>query len=155
MQKIILILILTGCNNPEFRYIAAGRGLILRNSPNPNATVMPFNSKLKIQKQLSDSMIIDQVEGHWVKAEFGEYTGFVFSPYLSEVSIPEKPKVEGSYLGVYGSDDSIYGKLELKENNTGVLTLNFCHNMAFPKIQWERRGYSFYKVKKGRRRMLS
>lgn len=84
-------------------------------------------------------MIINQVEGHWVKLNLENIYAF-FSPYLSEVSILEKPEINGIYSGVYGADNSIYGKLELKENNTGVLTLNFCHDMAFPKIQWERRG---------------
>ncbi|WP_236714316.1 hypothetical protein [Leptospira interrogans] len=145
-MRIILILILIiisliGCDKAEYRYVATGNGLILRDSPQQNAAkivLIPFNSKIKIQSKLTNSTVIDHIEGQWVKAEFKDYSGFVFSPYLSEISIPENLDMKGDYIGTYGTDNSTYGKLELREENIGILTLNFCHNIAFPQIRWEK-----------------
>ncbi|MGE8712097.1 hypothetical protein ACO2IY_19795 [Leptospira interrogans] len=151
-MRIILILILIiisliGCDKAEYRYVATGNGLILRDSPQQNAAkivLIPFNSKIKIQSKLTNSTVIDHIEGQWVKAEFKDYSGFVFSPYLSEISIPENLDMKGDYIGTYGTDNSTYGKLELREENIGILTLNFCHNIAFPQIRWEKNAGLLY-----------
>ncbi|WP_245667279.1 SH3 domain-containing protein [Leptospira tipperaryensis] len=148
----LLIVILIGCDKSGYRYVAGRNGLFLRDLPQQNSTkiiLIPFNSKIKIQGKLTNSTVIDDVEGQWVKAEFEDYSGFVFSPYLSENRIPENLNIKGDYIGIYGADNSIYGKIELREENVGILTLNFCHELVSPRIKWEKdAGLLFIKLNK-------
>ncbi|AOP36637.1 hypothetical protein A0128_20450 [Leptospira tipperaryensis] len=57
--------------------------------------------------------------------------------------------MKGDYIGIYGADNSIYGKIELREENVGILTLNFCHELVSPRIKWEKdAGLLFIKLNK-------
>nr|WP_172685329.1 hypothetical protein [Leptospira interrogans] len=54
---ILIIISLIGCDKAEYRYVATGNGLILRDSPQQNAAkivLIPFNSKIKIQSKLTN-----------------------------------------------------------------------------------------------------
>jgi len=144
MNKIYLMLFIIfqiNCDRPEYRFVAAKNGLILREKPDRSSTKiasLPFNSKIQIIEFNDKTVKIENAEGVWLKAEFENYRGYVFSPYLSEEIIPEKLDIPGTYSGVYGNDNSIYGILKLMDGNKGILTLNFCHDMAYPKIKWFR-----------------
>lgn len=59
--------------------------------------------------------------------------GFVV---FADCTPKKNSELPGTFRGTYGSDQSVYGELILKENQTGTLTLNFCHDLATPEIRW-------------------
>ncbi|RHX84294.1 SH3 domain-containing protein [Leptospira stimsonii] len=138
---ILFLIFQINCEKPEYRFVATKNGLILREEPDLNSrklASLPLNSKIQIIEFNDKTLKIENVEGVWLRAEFDNYRGYVFSPYLSEEIIPEMLDISGIYSGVYGNDNSIYGQVELFHGNRGILTLNFCHDMAYPKIKWLR-----------------
>ena len=69
------------------KYVAAKSGLNLRSEPNKLSkavTLIPFGSKVTIEKSEGDEIFLDGRYGKWVNVKYGNNTGWVFSGFLSD-----------------------------------------------------------------------
>jgi len=69
------------------KYVAAKSGINLRSGPGKSSsviTLIPFESKVTIEKSDGDEIFLDGRYGKWVNVKFGDKTGWVFSGFLCD-----------------------------------------------------------------------
>ncbi|MCL2025218.1 MAG: SH3 domain-containing protein [Leptospirales bacterium] len=69
------------------KYVAAKSGLNLRSEPGKSSkviTLIPFGSRVVIEKSDGDEIFLDGRYGKWVNVKFGSRTGWVFSGFLCD-----------------------------------------------------------------------
>lgn len=75
--------------------VAAKSGIKLRDSASLNANtikVIPFGSKVMMKGLPQSWDMIENRPGSWSEVAYKNYTGFVFTGYLTHLKIPELPK---------------------------------------------------------------
>ena len=114
---ITLLLLPTHCaieakiDDSKDKYVAAKSGINLRSGPGKSSsviTLIPFESKVTIEKSDGDEIFLDGRYGKWVNVKFGNKTGWVFSGFLCDFK-PDtiiKPVVD-FYKDKYREDDWI------------------------------------------------
>jgi len=122
LSGIILFLILSNntINATEIieskdKYAAATTGLNLRLGPDKSSkliSVIPFGTKVTIEKSEGDEIFLDDVYGKWVNIKYGNKTGWIFSGYLCDF----KPDTIKKYVADYYRDK--YRKNESKNKRT-------------------------------------
>jgi len=90
---ITLLLLPTHCaieakiDDSKDKYVAAKSGINLRSGPGKSSsviTLIPFESKVTIEKSDGDEIFLDGRYGKWVNVKFGNKTGWVFSGFLCD-----------------------------------------------------------------------
>jgi len=90
---LILFLVLLNTTSEEEiilsgdKYIAAKSGLNLRSGPDKSSkvvTLIPFGSKVTIEKSEGDEILLDERYGKWVNVKYGNKTGWLFSGFLCD-----------------------------------------------------------------------
>ena len=69
------------------KYIAAKSGLNLHSNPDKSSkvvTLIPFGTKVTIEKSEGNEIFLDGTYGKWVNVKFGNKTGWVFSGFLCD-----------------------------------------------------------------------
>jgi len=82
------------------KYIAAKSGLNLRSDPGKSSkivTLIPFGSKVSVEKSDGNEIFLDGRYGKWVNIKFGDKTGWVFSGFLCDFEPDTVIKIVNNY----------------------------------------------------------
>ncbi|MCL1865313.1 MAG: SH3 domain-containing protein [Spirochaetes bacterium] len=99
-------------DNSKDKYVAPKSGLNLRSDPNKSSkvvTLIPFGTKVAIEKSEEDEIFLDGRYGKWVNVKYGTKIGWVFSGFLCDF----KPDAVIKIAADFYRDE--YRKYEWKE----------------------------------------
>ena len=84
----------------EEKYVAAKSGINLRSGPTKSSsvvTLIPFGSRVTIEKSEGNEIFLDERYGKWVNVKFGNKTGWVFSGFLCDFKPDAIIKIAADY----------------------------------------------------------